>query len=250
MLRYLLLLISYSMILCGLSSCAIMLLGFKATYGRYSAESYNLPARLAWFTQELPSLLMPVFILIRSDHWGYSSLNTIIVTMFIIHYFQRSLIYPFLIRGGKPTPLHIWFMAIIFCFFNGALQGLWHIHYAVYPAEWWFNIRIWIGLLLFFTGMFINIQSDAILRNLRGTGEGTYKIPRGGLFEYISGANYFGECLEWFGFAICANTIPAFAFALFTICNIGPRAIHHHRWYLEKFEDYPKNRKALIMFLL
>ena len=33
---------------------------------------------------------------------------------------------------------------------------------------------------------------------------------------------------------------------IFTFCNIGPRAYNHHKWYLQKFEDYPKSRKAVI----
>ncbi|KJH48701.1 3-oxo-5-alpha-steroid 4-dehydrogenase [Dictyocaulus viviparus] len=106
------------------------------------------------------------------------------------------------------------------------------------------------GLLLFVTGMFINITSDSILRNLRGPGETGYKIPRGGLFEYVSGANFFGEIVEWIGFAVMSKSLPSIAFAFFSVCNIGPRAIHHHQWYLEKFPNYPKDRKAIIPFVL
>ena len=49
------------------------------------------------------------------------------------------------------------------------------------------------------------------------------------MFRYVSGANFFGETLEWSGFAVMCGTFPAFAFALFTACNIGPRACQHHR---------------------
>jgi hypothetical protein len=51
----------------------------------------------------------------------------------------------------------------------------------------------------------------------------------GGVFEYVSGANFFGEILEWFGFAIFCRTLPAFAFSLFTFANTAPRALDHHR---------------------
>ncbi|KHJ76173.1 3-oxo-5-alpha-steroid 4-dehydrogenase [Oesophagostomum dentatum] len=98
--------------------------------------------------------------------------------------------------------------------------------------------------------MYINIQSDSILRNLRKPGETGYKIPRGGMFEYVSGANFFGEIIEWIGYSIVAGSLPAIAFAIFTASNIGPRAIHHHRWYHSKFPEYPKERKAIIPFLL
>jgi hypothetical protein len=37
-----------------------------------------------------------------------------------------------------------------------------------------------------------------------------YKIPRGGAFEVVSAANYFGEILEWAGFALAAYpSLPA-----------------------------------------
>lgn len=94
---------------------------------------------------------------------------------------------------------------------------------------------------MFVCGMFINIHSDAILRSLRAPGDNGYKIPYGGLFEYVSGANYFGECLEWAGYAIFAYTLPAMAFAIFTICNVGPRALHHHRYANYNFRNYLKS---------
>jgi 3-oxo-5-alpha-steroid 4-dehydrogenase 1 len=70
------------------------------------------------------------------------------------------------------------------------------------------------------------------------------------MFQYVSGANFFGEILEWTGFAIAAGTLPATAFAFFTFCNTAPRGAQHHANYLEKFkEEYPKDRKAVIPFL-
>lgn len=150
--------------------------------------------------------------------------------------------------------------------------------------------------------MIINIHSDHILRNLRKPGERTYQIPQGttantawpfrlwllcppryspslchsgGMFYFVSGANFFGEIVEWCGFALAAWSLPAFAFAFFTACSIGPRAYHHHRWlhspasycrvkesliwfvfviidrdYKKRFEDYPSSRKAVIPFIL
>ena len=69
------------------------------------------------------------------------------------------------------------------------------------------------------------------------------------MFEHVSGANFFGEILEWAGFAVAANALPATAFAIFTFCNIGPRGAQHHRWYRSTFKDYPRGRKAVIPFL-
>ncbi|XP_032816199.1 3-oxo-5-alpha-steroid 4-dehydrogenase 1 isoform X4 [Petromyzon marinus] len=105
------------------------------------------------------------------------------------------------------------------------------------------------GAVLWLAGLLINLHSDHILRNLRKPGETGYKIPRGGMFEFVSGANFFGEMVEWLGFAIACCTLQAWAFSVFSITVIGPRSVHHHKWYLEKFEDYPKKRKAVIPFL-
>jgi hypothetical protein len=40
------------------------------------------------------------------------------------------------------------------------------------------------------------------------------------------------------------------AFWLFTIFNLAPRAISSHRWYLKHFPNYPKDRKAVIPYLI
>lgn len=77
-----------------------------------------------------------------------------------------------------------------------------------------------------------------------------YTIPRGGMFEYVSGANFLGEVMEWGGWALAARRLPAAAFALFTLLNIGPRAWQHHQWYRQHFgAEYPAHRRALIPFV-
>jgi 3-oxo-5-alpha-steroid 4-dehydrogenase 1 len=96
--------------------------------------------------------------------------------------------------------------------------------------------------------MAINIHADTYLLSLRRQNKG-YQIPRGYLFEYISCPNYFGEILEWTGYAIACWSVPAAAFAFYTFTNTGTRGYSHHKWYKTKFEDYPKSRKAVIPFV-
>ena len=63
--------------------------------------------------------------------------------------------------------------------------------------------------MLFFFGLFVNIDSDQRLRSLRSNSKdrkpGDYKIPTGGMFEYVSAANYFGEICEWWGFSLATK---------------------------------------------
>lgn len=140
-------------------------------------------------------------------------------------------------------------MAIMFCTFNGYLQSRYLSHWAVYADDWVTDPRFLIGFGLWLTGMLINIHSDHILRNLRKPGDTGYKIPRGGLFEYVTAANYFGEIVEWCGYALASWSVQGVAFAFFTFCFLSGRAKEHHQWYLQKFEEYPKFRKILIPFL-
>ncbi|NXU66282.1 S5A1 dehydrogenase, partial [Horornis vulcanius] len=102
--------------------------------------------------------------------------NTINFLFFVCH---RALIFPLLIREGKPTPLFTFVLALLFCVFNGYLQGRSLTTYATYPPGWLSDSRFITGFLGFLIGMAINIHSDHILRNLRKPGETGYKIPRG-----------------------------------------------------------------------
>ena len=76
-----------------------------------------------------------------------------------------------------------------------------------------------------------------------------YHIPNGFLYRYISAPNYFGEIIEWFGFAIILWNLSALSFALWTAYNLIPRALNHHQWYKQYFANYPTRRKAVFPFL-
>jgi 3-oxo-5-alpha-steroid 4-dehydrogenase 1 len=69
------------------------------------------------------------------------------------------------------------------------------------------------------------------------------------MFEYVSSANYFGEIVEWFGYAISTSTFQAWIFAIFTLSQLSARGLDHHRWYRKNFKNYPKERKAVVPFL-
>ena len=73
-----------------------------------------------------------------------------------------------------------------------------------------------------------------------------YKIPYGGLFKWISCPNYFGEIIEWIGWAIATWSLAGLAFAVWALANLVPRSQSNHQWYIKYFEEYPKDRKILI----
>uniref|UniRef100_A0A4W5JBL6 Steroid 5-alpha reductase C-terminal domain-containing protein n=1 Tax=Hucho hucho TaxID=62062 RepID=A0A4W5JBL6_9TELE len=81
-------------------SCVLFLVGVshlvrlnQAPYGRYldlglssSSMPRMVPARLAWFLQELPSLLVPLMMMTTTPNHTGSSL---LLGTFCLHYFQR-----------------------------------------------------------------------------------------------------------------------------------------------------------------
>jgi 3-oxo-5-alpha-steroid 4-dehydrogenase 1 len=168
--------------------------------------------------------------------------------VWVIHYFHRSLLQPLTNPGGKkPMPILICFSAIFFNLVNGYVNGRGLcLNAGQYGADWLYRPSTIIGFLIFVLGYVINHQADSTLLSLRKPGETGYKIPYGGLYRYISCPNYFGEMVEWFGFALAANSLPGWSFFIWTVANLAPRAVLHHKWYLEKFPDYPKERRALL----
>eukprot|EP00049_Salpingoeca_infusionum_P026767 m.27827 g.27827 ORF g.27827 m.27827 type:complete len:271 (+) comp8979_c0_seq1:476-1288(+) len=240
----------------GVTASALLLAGIQAPYGRYNGANgkifgFDLPGRVAWVLQEAPCLTMVALygLWLGSPEATGSIANLALVSMYAIHYIHRTLIFPFVIKP-KPSRVGVVAMAFAFCTTNGLMQAASLLKNEVYDPSWVFDIRFIVGVCMFYIGMAINIHSDYTLSNLRKPGETGYKIPRGGMFEYVSGANFFGEIVEWTGFAIATWNIAGATFAFFTLCNIGPRAIQHHKWYHTKFEDYPKSRKALIPFVI
>ncbi len=231
----------------------VLLFKIKAPFGRHTAKGWGLPVsnRLAWFVMELPALIvMPAFAFAGSP----GMIGTFFVILWIAHYFNRSCIFPFRIHTtGKTMPLGILLMALCFNLTNGFLCGYYfgnYANYANYTADLLMRPAFIIGLLLFGGGALLNITSDNILIRLRKKNDTGYVIPTGGLFKHISCPNLLGEITEWVGFALMTMAFPCFAFAVWTIANLLPRALAHHKWYHAKFADYPKRRRALIPFLL
>lgn len=142
------------------------------------------------------------------------------------------------------------YMIVLMAFSVTTINGYLNSVYTLKNTTITNPIQAIIGILLFFIGFYINIHSDSILINLRKQKKDKYLIPYGGLFEYVSAANYFGESLEWFGFALYCNHSASWIFFFFTLSNLVPRAVQSHKWYQTNFKEYPKNRKAFFPFLL
>ena len=220
---------------------------YKAPYGKHSTKKWGktIDNKTGWVLMEFPALITcPLIYYIVVEE---ISLSIGFIFIWITHYFNRTIIYPLKIKTkGKKIPVAIVASAFFFNVINGILNGYF---IATIPFESISFTCILIGFIIFIIGLYINISSDNTLIKLRTNQKG-YVIPKGGLFNYVSCPNFFGEIIEWLGFAIMTLNLGSISFLIWTICNLIPRSKAHHNWYKENFEKYPSKRKAVIPYLL
>ena len=230
----------------------LILIFVKAPYGRHKTKGWGveISAKKGWIIMEsIPAVLLTVILAIGHNR------GLVVLFFWAIwtgHYVNRAWAWPNRAKlEQKLMPLSVVILAVIFNTVNCLINGIWLFDLSEgYGLSWLTDPRFIFGVVIFFLGMILNIKSDDILFSLRDDGSTGYKIPRGGLFEKVSSPNYLGEIIEWIGFAIATWSLAGFTFAIWTFCNLAPRAFAHHRWYKEEFFDYPEDRKALIPFVI
>jgi len=230
-----------------------LLLKVRAPYGRHTSSGWGpmVDNRVGWIVMEFPTLLLFSLLTLLGPN-DKSPAVWVFFSFWVIHYTNRIFVFPLLIHTkGKKMPLLVVFLAMIFNLVNGFINGYWLGYISPgYSIAWIADPRFLVGVGFFVIGFLINQSSDHKLIRLRSGGKTGYFIPRGGLFNLISCPNFFGEILEWTGFAIMTWSLPGLSFAVWTAANLIPRALHHHAWYQSTFSDYPQKRKAVIPGLL
>lgn len=252
----------------------ILLFFINAPYGKYVSKKFGptIGPRVGWVLMELPAfiIILLFFVLGLINGVFNDGRSVVVMVIFLLiwesHYIHRTFVYPFLMsKKAKRMPLVIPIFGISFNVINGFINGfylfggktvyfentIFEVNLAhLYTIEWLYDPRFIIGVLIFFIGIAINIHSDHVLRTLRKPGETAYKVPNRGMHKLLANPNYFGELMEWVGFAVLTWSLPALAFVLFTFANLAPRAWNNRKWYREQFGDsYPKSRRAIIPFI-
>ncbi len=247
----------YNSVLIGWVALAVLTIPYlvfaAAPYGRHARSGWGptIENRWGWFLMEFPSPLV-FFLFFLFGTKNSTPAAYAFLFMYLLHYLNRSIVYPLRLPANNARmPVVIMGSGIFFNLINGYMQGGYLFELSPgYDANWLVSPQFIAGAALFGAGFFINNQSDAILRGLRkDPADKGYKIPYGGMYRFISAPNYFGETLEWTGWAVATWSLPGAAFAFWTAANLFPRAVKHHQWYKNKFPDYPKDRKAIIPFV-
>ena len=191
---------------------------FAAPYGKYSSTKGwgpLVPAQIAWSVMESPNLWISIIVYFYRHYLSVGSAidnlpNKIAMFCFLLHYINRSIIYPLRMSSNKATqmPASVMLAAFVFCSWNGFNQSAALIldsTSALTQSSVW-DPRFLAGLGVFFIGLYINITSDnALIQSRKGSEGGQhssdtakkYVIPRGGLFELVSCANYCKCCTHY-----------------------------------------------------
>ncbi|MBO5853605.1 MAG: DUF1295 domain-containing protein [Bacteroidales bacterium] len=226
-----------------------------AGYGVFYNKKWGptVPNKLGWIMMESPVFVVMILLCVFSER-SSNVVCLIFLILFEIHYFQRSFVFPFLIRGKSKMPLSVIVMGVVFNVLNAIMQGGWIFYVSpenMYELSWLLSPQFIIGTLIFIVGMIINIHSDYVIRNLREPGDTKHYLPKKGMFKYVTSANYFGEFVEWFGFAILTWSLSGAVFAVWTFANLTPRAAKIYDNYKKEFGDEldTKKVKRIIPFI-
>lgn len=207
---------------------------------------------------------------------------SLLALFFLAHYLNRALISPLRTPSRSKSHIIVPLFAVAFNITNGFLVAAYLSSPAAraFLAGAYARPTFWIGMAMAVGGLAGNILHDEVLYNIRRSakakgkgkaGDSTnanvkehYAIPHGYLYTYISFPNYFCEWIEWLGFALAAAPMwvpalsgsatggltPPWIFFASEILLMSPRAFQGHAWYKKKFPEYPKERKAVIPWIL
>eukprot|EP00762_Andalucia_godoyi_P004072 ANDGO_06245.mRNA.1 Steroid 5-alpha-reductase DET2 len=272
--------------LCGFAailivSSFVVQFGKPANYGKFAtaaetagrSSQIEIPQRLAHILSDFPpgALLTPalfVGLVVQSGQVDVPAI--VLVGYYVAHYLHRGLVHPLTMRySAKTTPLGICIGGMIPNYTFSAGFAL-HLASTDYGNSYFYSPCFILGSLLFVIGYVINRWADYSLRELRKAAatsdpksqpesesqaltprSATYKVPHAGLFRLVTNPNYFGELVEWIGYAIATASLIGVLWALFGLSTFLPRSLATRRWYLRTFPgEFPPSRKALIPFLI
>lgn len=217
---------------------------------RTASWGYSINNKLAWVLMEAPVFIVMFWLWGRSGV-GFAVPVYLFFLLFQLHYLQRSFVFLFAEREesdadsdygyGDCVQRPEWNDAgrrfVLFCFRRTVCRRLGLLAEAECVA----------GSFAVFAGMFINLHSDYVIRHLRKPGDTKHYLPAKGLYRYVTSANYFGELVEWTGFAMLTASPAAWVFVWWTFANLVPRADAIYRHYREEFGDEAVGKRKRII---
>jgi very-long-chain enoyl-CoA reductase len=194
---------------------------------------------------------LPTALTIATDH---ADRPLIIGVMLTIHFLKRTLETLFLHKYSGSTDLG----TAIFIGIYYTLVSIIVSYFSVQvPVSLYDKNILTTGITLFIIGQIGNFYHHYILASLRkdklNPTEGkdqikNYKIPVGGLFDYVTMPHYFFELISWLGIALTSQQANSFLVFCSMFSYLAGRSVATNQWYKDNIKDYPQ-RKNLIPFI-
>lgn len=182
----------------------------------------------------------------------------VLAAIWLMHYGNRGWLFPLSIRQvpGKRGSFNIVVLAfgMVITTMHGYLNGAFfsHDYKHLYSADWLTDPR--------FSSGWSCTSADSSCWSGRSRSFGTSATRRTRAQPstrsrtaealFVTSPAYLGELIAWAGFALLTWSLAGVIIFLITAGNLVPRAFATHKWYQEKFPDYPPERKALIPGLI
>jgi hypothetical protein len=214
-------------------------------YGKFSDVSkYTVSPRVGWWIMELPCSTVFLYkFWLQQNPSQMNKTQLVLGTMFSLHYVYRGWLYPWVVLNVHPeskgfdvmSAFGSWVVTITHAYLNASWIGKW----GKFKTSYLNSFQFFIGLLLYYGGLALIIQQDLLMQSARNVPNAPrYSIPRGGLWEYSTSAQYLAELIAWFGWCTINNFGPNGLFIFFvSLFNLVPRAETNFVWYTNKFGD-------------
>lgn len=172
---------------------------------------------------------------------------TLVSTALAIHFFKRLFEVIFIHKYSSSMPVDV-AIVISLSYFLYTVSMIYAQYLTGTFPEPPMDLK-YAGVVMFLVGISGNFYHHYLLSKLRKEGEKEYKIPRGGLFDLVVCPHYLFEILGFTGVACISQTVYAFSFTMGSALVLMGRSYATKKWYLSKFDDFPKDVKALIPYI-
>ncbi|KAL3838136.1 hypothetical protein ACJIZ3_022727 [Penstemon smallii] len=197
-------------------------------------------------------LYTPAFLAGAASFWlfpvGGGDLRfTLLRAAVTTHFFKRVLEVLFLHKFSGSVDVEA-MITISLSYFTFSATSIYTQYLTLGLAEPAIDLK-YIGIPLFLVGIGGNFYHHYLLTTLRTKGEKQYKIPQGGLFSLVICPHYLFEIIGFLGISCISQTLYTFSFTMGTFFYLMGRSCATRKWYDSKFEDFPKDVKALIPYI-
>ncbi|KAI3443767.1 hypothetical protein Pfo_000432 [Paulownia fortunei] len=208
-------------------------------------EKTKLPSKVGMIVLYTPAFLagLSSFFLFPVGDFRFTLLRSAVTTHFFKRIFEVVFVHKF--SGWMDVEAMI---TISLSYLLSSATMIYNQHLMQAFPEPAIDLK-YVGIPMFLLGIGGNFYHHYLLSKLRIKGEKQYKIPQGGLFSLLICPHYLFEILGFFGISCISQTLYAFSFTMGTTFYLMGRSYATRKWYESKFEDFPKDVKALIPYI-